>query len=71
MPVRNMIYDGLAYTSQMNQIWEQRSENREKMSDAEFLSRFPERRSPLSSDYRGKAGTDRTFARIYNRFLAC
>ena len=40
MPVRNMIYDGLAYTSQMNQIWEQRSENREKMSDAEFLSRF-------------------------------
>lgn len=40
MPVRNMIYDGLAYTAQMKQIWERRGENREKLSDAEFLSRF-------------------------------
>lgn len=39
MPVRNMIYDGLAYIQQMKEIWEEHGEDRKPTED-EFLSRF-------------------------------
>ena len=39
MPVRNMIYDGLAYVQQMKEIWEGHGEN-EKPTEDEFLSQF-------------------------------
>lgn len=39
MPVRNMIYDGLAYIQQMKEIWEGHGKNK-KLTEDEFLSRF-------------------------------
>ena len=39
MPVRNMIYDGLAYIQQMKEVWEGHGEGRKPTED-EFLSRF-------------------------------
>lgn len=40
MPVRNMVYDGLAYTEQIEIIWKKHLENKDKVDDKEYLSRF-------------------------------
>lgn len=45
MPVRNMVYDGLAYTDQIQRLWKKRVEEKKtksnkKMTSAEFLSKF-------------------------------
>ena len=41
MPVRNMVYDGLAYTDQIRKIWEQLDESEKKqVSREEFLAHF-------------------------------
>ena len=37
MSVRNMLYDGLSYVGQIQRMW---NKNVEKMSTAEFLSKF-------------------------------
>lgn len=39
MPVRNMLYDSLAYTEQIRQLWETHHE-KENLTDEEFLSKF-------------------------------
>lgn len=39
MPVRTMIYDGLTYADQINQLWGQHQDG-EKITEEEFLSRF-------------------------------
>ncbi len=42
MPVRKMLYDSLSYVEQTKEIWEshQINQEQEKMSNAEYLSRF-------------------------------
>lgn len=45
MPVRNMVYDGLSYTEQIQRLWKKRveetkTEKNKKLTAAEFLSRF-------------------------------
>lgn len=40
MPVRNMVYDGLAYTEQIEQLWKQHVDNDDEVTDAEYLSKF-------------------------------
>ena len=41
MPVRGMLYDALAYTDQMRQVWEQLTkEERKSVDENEFFSRF-------------------------------
>ena len=44
MPVRGMLYDALAYTDQMRQVWEQLTkEERKSVDENEFFSRFRKR----------------------------
>lgn len=38
MPVRNMVYDGLTYAGQIEDLWKEQRKNREKVSAEEFLS---------------------------------
>lgn len=45
MPVRNMVYDGLTYTEQIQRLWKKRvgetkTEKNKKLTAAEFLSKF-------------------------------
>lgn len=40
MPVRNMVYDGLVYTEQIDRIWKKHKKNKDKMTAEEFLSHF-------------------------------
>lgn len=40
MPVRNMLYDSISYTEQIEGVWKIHKNNGEKFSDAEFLSHF-------------------------------
>lgn len=40
MPVRNMVYDGLSYTEQIEQIWKEHKERRDKIKGSAFLSHF-------------------------------
>jgi len=49
MPVRNMIYDGLTYADQINQLWKQHCGKDEKITKEEFLSHMTkdERLNPV------------------------
>ena len=40
MPVRNMVYDGLAYTEQIKKIWEKYREQKNEVEGKEYLSRL-------------------------------
>lgn len=40
MPVRNMVYDGLAYKEQIEQTWKKHVEQKEKVDGKELLSKF-------------------------------
>lgn len=40
MPVRNMIYDGLAYAEQIDRMWQERKKEKETVTEEEFLSRM-------------------------------
>lgn len=40
MPVRNMLYDSVSYTEQIDQIWKTHLQSGDKLTEEEFLSHF-------------------------------
>lgn len=40
MPVRNMLYDSISYTEQIEELWKVHKKDGEKISEQEFLSHF-------------------------------
>lgn len=40
MPVRNMLYDGISYTEQIEELWKEGRDKRGKIAREEFLSHF-------------------------------